>query len=170
MNTTITNTPRVYVGTYAKYNNGSIDGAWVDLEECSDKETFISMCEELHKDEEDPELMFQDWENVPTGMISECHIDEEIFAWLDLDDDEKAMFAAYRDEVDGSGTMEQAQDAFAGTYDSPEDYAQEAFAEETSKMNYTLQNAINWESVVRELECDGYTFVETGDCTYVFHN
>ena len=25
-------TPQIYVGTYAKYNNGSIFGEWVDLE------------------------------------------------------------------------------------------------------------------------------------------
>ncbi|MDO8250269.1 MAG: antirestriction protein ArdA [Rhodoferax sp.] len=25
--------PRVYVGTYAKYNEGSIEGGWLDLED-----------------------------------------------------------------------------------------------------------------------------------------
>ncbi len=85
----------VYVGTYAKYNNGSIDGAWLDLEDYSDKDTFIAACQELHKDEADPELMFQDWEGIPNGMISESHIDSEVFAWLDLDDDDREILAAY---------------------------------------------------------------------------
>ena len=24
-------TPKIYVGTYSKYNDGSIDGKWIDL-------------------------------------------------------------------------------------------------------------------------------------------
>src|SRR5690349_16831915 len=54
--------PRVYVGTYAKYNNGSIAGAWLDLEDYADKDSFLAACAELHKDEDDPEFMFQDFE------------------------------------------------------------------------------------------------------------
>jgi len=54
---------RVYVGTYGKYNNGSLFGAWLDLSDYSDKEDFYEACRELHKDEEDAEYMFQDWEN-----------------------------------------------------------------------------------------------------------
>ncbi|MEQ3054471.1 antirestriction protein ArdA, partial [Bacteroides finegoldii] len=44
---------KVYVGTYAKYNNGSLSGAWLDLSDYSDKEEFYEACRELHKDEED---------------------------------------------------------------------------------------------------------------------
>lgn len=60
---------RVYVGTYAKYNNGSLFGKWLDLSDYSDKEEFIEACWELHKDEEDPELMFQDYENIPINTL-----------------------------------------------------------------------------------------------------
>ena len=42
---------KVYVGTYAKYNNGSLSGAWLDLSDYSDKEEFYEACRELHKDE-----------------------------------------------------------------------------------------------------------------------
>ena len=49
----------------ASYNNGSLFGAWLDLSDYSDKEDFYEACRELHKDEEDAEYMFQDWENVP---------------------------------------------------------------------------------------------------------
>ena len=37
----------VYVGTYAKYNNGSLFGAWLDLSDYSDKEEFYEACREL---------------------------------------------------------------------------------------------------------------------------
>ncbi len=52
---------KIYVGTYHKYNNGSIAGAWIDLENLSEEE-FYSKCKELHKDETDPEFMYQDFE------------------------------------------------------------------------------------------------------------
>ena len=37
---------KVYVGTYAKYNNGSLSGAWLDLSDYSDKEEFYEACPE----------------------------------------------------------------------------------------------------------------------------
>lgn len=55
-----TTTPAVYVGTYHKYNCGSIAGKWLDLTEFDDEQDFFAACSELHADEEDPELMFQD--------------------------------------------------------------------------------------------------------------
>ena len=71
---------KVYVGTYGKYNNGSLSGAWLDLSDYSDKEEFYEACRELHKDEEDAEYMFQDWENVPEGLIGESWISENFFS------------------------------------------------------------------------------------------
>lgn len=75
---------RVYVGTYGKYNNGSLFGAWLDLSDYSDKEDFYEACRELHKDEEDAEYMFQDWENVPENLIGESWISENFFTLLDV--------------------------------------------------------------------------------------
>ena len=54
--------PAVYCGTYRKYNEGSIDGAWLDLASFKDYDEFMEVCRLLHRDEEDPELMFQDYE------------------------------------------------------------------------------------------------------------
>ena len=38
---------KIYVGTYGKYNNGSLSGAWLDLSDYSDKEEFYEACREL---------------------------------------------------------------------------------------------------------------------------
>jgi len=70
---------KVYVGTYYKYNNGSLFGKWLDLSDYSDKEEFLQDCAELHEDEQDPELMFQDYEGIPDGLISESWISEIVF-------------------------------------------------------------------------------------------
>ncbi|MNL78164.1 Antirestriction protein (ArdA) [compost metagenome] len=61
------NEARIYVGTYAKYNDGSIAGGWLDLSDYSNKDEFYQACTQLHADEEDPEFMFQDYENIPEG-------------------------------------------------------------------------------------------------------
>ena len=53
MEATTLSEARVYVGTYGKYNAGSLLGEWLDLSDYSDKEEFYNACRELHKDEED---------------------------------------------------------------------------------------------------------------------
>ncbi len=70
---------KVYVGTYKKYNEGSIFGKWLDLSDYADKDEFYDDCRELHEDEEDPEFMFQDWEYIPDGLIGESWISETVF-------------------------------------------------------------------------------------------
>ena len=55
--------PALYVSTYAKYNAGYLTGAWVNLQACEDKETFLKVCRTLHGDEEYPELIFQDYKD-----------------------------------------------------------------------------------------------------------
>lgn len=63
---------KLYVGTYKKYTEGSIEGAWLDLEDYDTYEEFIEACLELHKDEKEPELMFQDCDNLPYSLYCEC--------------------------------------------------------------------------------------------------
>lgn len=50
-------TPKIYVGTYSKYNNGSIDGKWITISDYNTYEEFVDACRELHSDESDPEFM-----------------------------------------------------------------------------------------------------------------
>ena len=54
MKTTTTNA-WIYVGTNAKYNNGSIAGAWLDLSDYADREDFLTAARAVHADEADPE-------------------------------------------------------------------------------------------------------------------
>lgn len=64
--------PAIYCGTYKKYNEGSLFGAWLDLRTFDSYEEFIDVCMQLHADEEDPELMFQDYQCFPadtTNMV-----------------------------------------------------------------------------------------------------
>lgn len=73
------NATKLYVGTYGKYAAGSIDGAWLTLNDYDTLEDFLEACKELHKDEQDPEFMFQDCEGPTFGMYSECSVSPELF-------------------------------------------------------------------------------------------
>lgn len=85
INATI-NGPRVYVGTYGKYNAGSLAGAWLDLSKFSNFDAFMKKCKEVHRDERDPEFMIQDVECWPDGFsapesISRAEFNDVITAW-----------------------------------------------------------------------------------------
>src|SRR5690606_39128692 len=73
----------VYVGTYKKYNEGSLFGKWLKLSDYSDYNELIAAMRDLHKDEADPEFMLQDYEISSIiesmGLISEYHISSEIY-------------------------------------------------------------------------------------------
>jgi antirestriction protein len=93
--------PSVYVGTYLKYNDGDLFGMWVDMVACGDYDTFMEVCHMLHADEEDPEFMYQDYENFPESWYSESGIDEDTFdkiiKFAELDEDDQEAYEAFVD-------------------------------------------------------------------------
>lgn len=163
-------TARIYVGTYAKYNSGSIAGAWLNLEDYADRDAFYQACAALHKNEEDPEFMFQDYEGFPKAFYSESSVSDELFDWLELDEDDRNLLAAYQDAIDEKGDIEAARDAFYGIHESPEDFAQ-SFYEETG-MDKDIPDAlrchIDWEGVARDFGYEGWAFHRADDGVYVF--
>lgn len=165
--------PRIYVGTYAKYNNGSIKGAWLDLEDYSDKESFLTACAELHKDESDPELMFQDYEGFPKSFYSESSVSDELFAWLDLDEDDRELLEVYRDNVNQDGAIDEAREAFMGKADTESDWAAQ-WLEDTGGLEGVpahLQNYIDFEAYARDARLGGdVTFVRHDGELWIFNN
>lgn len=121
---------KIYVGTYAKYNNGSIDGRWLDLDDYADADEFYEACKELHKDEDDPELMFQDWEGIPKHLEGECMDISEVYDYR-----EKLNMVSNREAYEvwvnhsGDDDVSDFNDAYQGEWDSEKDFA-EYMAEE----------------------------------------
>lgn len=70
---------KCYVGTYKKYNEGNLAGKWLNLSDYRTYQEFLSACNELHKNECDPELMIQDWEDLPDGFPAVEWINEQDF-------------------------------------------------------------------------------------------
>lgn len=156
----------IYVGTYAKYNSGSIQGAWIDPSEHADHETFIAACLALHSDESDPELMYQDYEGFPEQYYSESGIDADLWDWLALDESDRALLAAYIDATgDNNADIETARDSLYGRYDSDLDMAYD-YIESTgllSDVHESIARYFDYEAFARDLSYDfsqsnGYYF------------
>lgn len=157
-------TIQVYVGTYAKYNNGSIKGAWIDLEG-HDEESFYEACAELHNDEVDPEFMFQDFEGFPKAFYSECSLDARVWAWLELEEYERDYYEAYLEGVDSKADFETARDCYHGQFDSDTDLAYEYVASTglLSDVPENIKGYFDYEKFGRDLAYDfsalnGYYF------------
>lgn len=92
--------PAVYVGTYGKYNEGSLDGAWIDLTTFDSYGDFREWCQNvLHGDEDDPELMFQDYENFPSAYYGESGLNAELWDYIEaIKDHDKDMVDAVLEE------------------------------------------------------------------------
>ncbi len=126
----------VYVGTYAKYNYSSIYGEWLKLANYNSTSEFYDACKVLHHDEEDPEFMFQDYENIPKGLIAECWMSDKIFVVLkaleELDESRQEAFLIWCDnghrklsEEDVKDLLSDFDNDYIGEYESEEDFAYE---------------------------------------------
>lgn len=145
--------PAVYVGTYGKYNDGSLAGMWVDIDSFYDYDGFIEFCKAIHSDEEDPEFMFQDFQNFPSGYYSEC-FGEETFDKIKefCDCDNKDALEAY---IDYHGDAEGFEDRYKGEWDSEEDFAWHIANECYSEvLNGPLGNYFDIEAFARDLFFD----------------
>lgn len=171
MNTT---EPRVYVGTYHKYATGSIEGKWLDLEDYSDRSEFLEACAELHKDEIDPEFMFQDYEGFPAKFYSECSLEEELWGWLELDENERKMCEVYWENSDDSASIDDVRERFQGVYKNEEDWAYE-FLDSTgdiAQIPERLRNYFDYAAYARDARLGGdcvFCEVSYDEC-YVYWN
>ena len=166
----------VYVGTYGKYNAGSIAGAWFDLEDYADYDDFIADCLNFHSDEADPELMFQDWQCELSGdYISESHIDSDLWKFLDLEDYDRKLVVIYSEIADISLSMkeliEQATGRFAGAHEDHMHFVIEYLENMGFDFDalYRCGVAIDYDGTWRTLRSD-YDFVRIGLTNHYFHS
>jgi antirestriction protein len=142
---------KIYVGTYAKYNNGSIAGAWLTLTDYSDAQEFLAACYDLHNDESDPELMFQDFDDVHKNYQKECIDLNALYEYVNAcNDNNKDIIDA---GLDCEIPLDSILDAYQGHYDSDIDFAQQC-AEECGAITYNEKwplNCIDWESAAYDL-------------------
>ncbi len=159
---------RVYVGTYHKYNEGSIEGKWLDISDFDTREEFYNACRELHSDEEDPEFMFQDYENIPESLIDESWLSSNLFevmqALSDMDDEKREPFLIWCDNFhqdlskqDVDDLIDSFENDYMGEYETEEDFARELVSLRNDLSEFALQH-FDYESYARDLFIDGYWF------------
>ena len=165
----------VYVGTYGKYNDGSIFGEWLTLSDYADKDEFYDACKELHNDEADPEFMFQDYGNIPNGLIGECWISDKIFEVLealeDMDESRQEAFLIWCNnghrklsEGDIDDLISDFDDDYIGEYKDEEDFAYEHV--EQMDLPEFAKRYFDYEAFARDLFCGDYW----SDGGHVFYN
>lgn len=161
--------PRIYVGTYKKYNSGNLCGMWMDLEDCNGREDFLAKCAVLHKDERDPEFMFQDYDGIPREFYSESCIKPELFDWLALDADDRELLEVYCGHIScGIASIDEARDAFMGKADTKAAWAEEWITDTDSewhKVPEHLKPYFDFEAYARDAEV---TFVRVNGDLWVF--
>ena len=160
---------RIYVSTFHKYNNGSIQGAWLDLEDYADRDDFLKACADLHADETTPEFMFQDMDGFPEGYASESNVCADLWGFFALSEFDRGVVAACCAGMGQKTSIEDALDAFAGIYASGAVFAEEI----ANDCGYVPEDmpgwiVIDWEASWRHnLRHDYVTQGHNGD-TYFF--
>lgn len=159
--------PALYCGTYGKYNSGNLRGMWVDLSTFDDYDEFINFCKAIHADEADPELMYQDYENMPGSLYHESMGEAEfdkIAKYCELCDEYSVEAVDDFLEFYSPEDLDNMHDAYAGVYDSKEDFAEEIVSDcyDLDKMMGDLACYFDYEAFARDLFISDYNFGSHG--------
>lgn len=122
--------PRVWIGSLADYNHGTLTGEWVDA--AVDDEQLITEAQHIVASSEDPLAEeyaifdydeFGDWK---PGEYEQLSIVAKIARGIR---EHGPAFAAWAELHDGDpGMLDSFEDSYIGEYDSPEDWAREVLS------------------------------------------
>lgn len=153
----------VYCGTYAKYNNSCIYGKWLNLSDYSNFEELQEAMHVLHKDEHEPEFMFQDYKHCELfeklGLVGESFLSPEIYDIAEQVDDsgyDSEVFEAVLDnlgKMDFQSVYEYVNNFYCGGYANDIDFVKE-FYENDIPFNLPSFVVIDWESTSRNIMYD----------------
>ena len=164
--------PSIYCGTYYKYSGEKgICGLWIDLTTFDDYDEFVEFCNAIHADEEDPELMFQDYEAFPRKWYNEscfgqCCFDAVKEYW-DLCEEYSPDAVDAFIEWEGD-ELEHFEDCYVGEYGSEEEFAREIVNDcyALERMMGELVEYFDYDAYARHLFDENYYY----DNGYVFRH
>ena len=165
--------PALYCGTYGKYNEGNFNGMWVNVSTFGSYEDFINFCKAIHADEEYPEFMYQDFENMPDSLYHESMGAEEfenILKYCELCDEYNVSAVDDFLEWYSPEDLDRMHDAYAGVYDSEEDFAREMVNDcyDIEKMMGDLACYFDYDALARDLFISDYHFGSHGTVLRTF--
>ena len=165
--------PALYCGTYGKYNSGNLGGMWVNVSTFGSYEDFVNFCKAIHADEEEPELMYQDFANIPESLYHES-MDEEDFdhikEYCELCDEYNVLAVDDFLELYKPEDLDMMSYSYVGVYDSREEFAKEKAIEEFNpeKMMGDLAYYFDYEAFARDLFMGDYHFGSHGTVLRAF--
>lgn len=165
--------PALYCGTYGKYNSGNLSGMWVNVSTFDDYDDFVNFCLAIHADEEDPEIMYQDFENMPDSLYHESMGEKEfnkIEEYCELCDEYSVEAVDDFLEWDSTEDLDNMHDAYVGVYDSREDFAREIVNDcyDLENMMGNLACYFDYEAFARDLFMGDYYFGSHGTVLRTF--
>jgi antirestriction protein len=119
-------TPRIYVADLEAYNNGRLEGEWLDLSDYNDADELMDAIQNVLKKSGGEEYAIHDVEYIPSSMYSEYmgkRDFEELYEMMDLAKQNDLPLEVVQYVVSQYGTS--AVDEFTGKYDSADDFAQQ---------------------------------------------
>lgn len=184
--TPTTDTVRAWVGCLGCYNNGDLEGQWLDAEQCGD---LVEAGLQIRARDEDGELgdlcprcgaeefWVMDHEGLPaavlSGECSPCQFHELATAWELVDSPE--MVAAWLWDCGETVTAEnlaklaeRAEECFTHC-DTMEEYAEELVRDcgDLANVPEFLHQYINYASYAHDMKCNGELYEREG---YVFRS
>ena len=165
--------PALYCGTYGKYNSGNFSGMWVTVSTFDSYDDFLNFCYAIHADEENPEIMCQDGENIPDSLCCESMGEEgfnKIAEYCELCDEYGVEAVDDFLEWDSTEDLDNMHDAYVGVYDSREDFAREIVSDcyDIENIMGNLACYFDYEAFARDLFMGDYYFGSHGTVLRTF--
>ena len=159
--------PALYCGTYGKYNKFNIRGMWVNLSTFDSYKDFEAFCLAIHADEADPEIMYQDFANMPRSLYHESMGKkgfDKIMEYREMCEEYNVFAVDDFLEWLSPEDLDRMSDAYVGVYDSPEDFDVEKADEDFNleKMMGNLVDYFDYEAYARDLFINDYHFGSHG--------
>lgn len=159
----------IYVGTYAKYNAGSLFGKWFDLSDFADKDEFWKRVRNSTRTRTTPNLCFKIEKHTRRTCLRKLdfrYVFELRDKVEDMDTNEQEAFSAWLDyesrdlsKVDADDLVRKFNDEYIGKYDEEEDYAREVI-EQCYELSDFVLNYFDYAAFARDLFNDGYKFLD----------
>lgn len=97
------------------------------------------------------EKLITEFLNVPNKFNTPGKLHDELFEWLELEDDQKEYTEKYWDEIDDSASIDSINDAYVGKFSTIEGFAEHYCNESNPSLyedcsNYVYNN-IDWRGV-----------------------
>lgn len=158
--------PALYCGTYGKYNKFNVRGMWVNISTFDDYEDFEAFCLAIHADEADPEIMYQDFANMPRSLYHESMGEkgfDKIMEYREMCEEYNVFAVDDFLEWLSPEDLDRMPDAYVGVYDSPEEFAEEKADEDFNLPNMgEIAQYFDYKAYARALFTGNYHYGSHG--------